>query len=40
MIYKGQSRIEEAAITGESMPKEKGVGDSVFGGTMNISHPI
>ncbi|AWU40756.1 cadmium-translocating P-type ATPase [Erysipelothrix rhusiopathiae] len=40
MIYKGQSSIEEAAITGESMPKEKGVGDSVFGGTMNISHPI
>lgn len=40
MIYNGQSSIEEAAITGESMPKEKKVGDTVFGGTLNISHPL
>ena len=39
-IIKGKSSIEEAAITGESMPKEKSINDSVFGGTLNISSPL
>lgn len=39
-ILEGHSSIEEAAITGESMPVEKGVGASVFGGTLNISNPL
>lgn len=34
-IISGFSDINEAAINGESMPKEKSVGDEVFGGTMN-----
>ena len=40
IIKEGHSSIEEAAITGESLPVEKGVGKSVFGGTLNISNPL
>lgn len=40
VIIEGRSSIEEAAITGEALPKEKSIGESVFGGTLNISHPL
>lgn len=40
VISEGHSSIEEAAITGESLPVEKTVGASVFGGTLNISNPL
>lgn len=40
VIVQGTSSIEEAAITGESLPVEKSNGDSVYGGTLNISNPI
>ena len=34
-ITKGLSAVDEAMITGESLPVEKNVGDSVIGGTVN-----
>ena len=37
VIVSGISSIDEAAITGESIPKEKTVGDEVFGSTINGS---
>lgn len=40
IIKIGRSSIEEAAITGEAIPKEKSVGEGVFGGTLNISNPL
>lgn len=35
MIKRGTSRINEALLTGESKPVEKGVGDKVIGGSTN-----
>lgn len=34
-IVEGSSAIDEAPVTGESTPKRKGVGDTVFAGTIN-----
>lgn len=37
VILSGQSAINQAPITGESMPVEKAVGDTVYAGTINES---
>jgi Zn2+/Cd2+-exporting ATPase len=37
LVVSGQSSINQAPITGESLPVEKTVGDSVFAGTINES---
>jgi Cd2+/Zn2+-exporting ATPase len=36
-IIFGTSALNEAAITGESLPKDKMVGDAVYAGTININ---
>lgn len=35
LIIKGTASIDEASINGESIPKEKALGDEVYGGTIN-----
>ncbi|WDR02157.1 heavy metal translocating P-type ATPase [Devosia algicola] len=35
VILSGQSAIDEAPVTGESVPRQKQVGDKVFAGTIN-----
>lgn len=35
IITSGESAIDEAPVTGESVPKRKGEGDQVFAGTVN-----
>ncbi|OIJ11848.1 cadmium-translocating P-type ATPase [Anaerobacillus alkalilacustris] len=40
VIIKGQTTIDEAAITGESMPIVKRIGDNVFSGTVNRNGAI
>lgn len=39
-IIRGKSSINQAAITGESMPVTKDVNDVVYAGTYNLSSPI
>ncbi len=34
-VLSGQSSVDQAPITGESLPVEKGVGDKLFAGTIN-----
>ncbi len=36
-IVKGNSTIDESMITGESIPADKGPGDAVIGGTVNLA---
>ncbi len=35
IVEVGESAIDESSITGEPIPKEKNIGDTVFAGTMN-----
>jgi Cd2+/Zn2+-exporting ATPase len=35
-VVKGRSASDESALTGEATPVEKGVGDQVFSGTLNL----
>ncbi len=37
VIIEGRSTVDESMLTGEPMPVEKGVGDTVTGGTVNKS---
>ena len=36
VVVKGRSASDESALTGEANPVEKGVGDQVFSGTLNL----
>ena len=40
LIIKGETTIDESAITGESMPVSKIIKDEVFAGTVNLSGTI
>ncbi|MER2000097.1 MAG: heavy metal translocating P-type ATPase [Lysinibacillus sp.] len=40
VILKGETSIDEATITGESMPVNKKMGESVFAGTVNLNGSI
>ncbi len=37
LVAEGESYVDESVVTGESMPVQKTVGDTVVGGTMNTS---
>jgi Cu2+-exporting ATPase len=39
-VYEGQSKVNEAMITGESRPVDKQPGDEVIGGTVNQSNAL
>lgn len=36
LVISGSSAVDESMLTGESLPVEKGIGDPVFGGTINL----
>ena len=39
-VYRGESAVNQASITGESLPIEKTVGSEVFAGTVNGEGPL
>ncbi|QSF44508.1 heavy metal translocating P-type ATPase [Paenibacillus tianjinensis] len=39
-VYRGESAVNQASITGESLPVEKTVGSEVFAGTVNGEGPL
>ncbi|MEC0172992.1 heavy metal translocating P-type ATPase [Paenibacillus graminis] len=39
-VYRGESAVNQASITGESLPVEKSAGSDVFAGTINGEGPL
>ena len=39
-VVAGEAAIDQATLTGESMPREVGPGDEIFAGTINTSNPL
>ncbi|MCL6604507.1 MAG: cadmium-translocating P-type ATPase [Paenibacillus sp.] len=39
-VYRGESSVDQASITGESVPVEKSAGQEVFAGTVNGEGPL
>jgi Cu2+-exporting ATPase len=39
-VTKGQSGIDESLVTGESLPRTIGVGETLYAGSLNLDHPI
>jgi Cd2+/Zn2+-exporting ATPase len=40
VLTQGATSMDQAAITGESMPRDVAVGDELFAGTVNVDDPI
>ena len=39
-VLEGHTQVDEALLSGESRPVERGVGDSVVGGSLNLGAPV
>jgi len=39
-VLEGQTQVDEALLSGESRPVERGVGDAVVGGSLNLAAPV
>ncbi|SIT68649.1 Cu2+-exporting ATPase [Ectothiorhodosinus mongolicus] len=39
-VESGQSSVDESLLSGESLPRRRGVGDALTGGTVNIESPL
>lgn len=39
-VVEGRSSIDQATLTGESLPRSVGPGDEIYAGTLNLAHPI
>jgi Cd2+/Zn2+-exporting ATPase len=39
-VVQGRTSVDQATLTGESMPRDVGEGDTIYGGTINVENPI
>lgn len=39
-VEKGRSSIDQASLTGESLPRSVDAGDEIYAGTLNVGNPI
>ncbi|MCU0688213.1 MAG: cation-translocating P-type ATPase, partial [Phycisphaerales bacterium] len=39
-VVLGETSVDQSTITGESQPRDVGVGDELFAGTVNVEHPV
>ncbi len=39
-VVEGRSSVDESLLTGESMPRTRGPGDKIVGGTVNVDSPL
>ncbi len=39
-VIEGRSSVDESLLTGESMPRTRGPGDKIVGGTVNVDSPL
>jgi len=40
IVEEGTSSVDESLLTGESLPRARGAGDSLVGGTLNVESPL
>lgn len=40
VVAEGRSSLDESLMSGESLPRERGVGDPLVGGTVNVESPL
>ncbi|HEY0819831.1 MAG TPA: cation-translocating P-type ATPase [Rhizobacter sp.] len=40
LVLEGSTQVDEAMLTGESRPVERGTGDTVVGGSLNLASPV
>ena len=39
-VSRGQSSVDESLLTGESLPRSRGIGDTLVGGSLNVESPL
>ena len=39
-VSQGESSVDESLLTGESLPRSRGVGDKLVGGSLNVESPL
>ena len=40
VVSEGRSSVDESLLTGESLPRPRGVGDELVGGSVNVESPL
>ncbi len=39
-VVQGESSVDESLLTGESLPRSRGMGDALVGGSLNVESPL